>query len=119
MKRIPTDLKILTSIYDRYYGVFSAYEEDPSSRNSKTFVPIDIAAIAKELRVDPDIVFGRLYYHLENKYGYGTTYGPEGARVHFFAKNLGDERDCVHFPYVASVLASLREEDRKFTSTTA
>ena len=115
MKRLPTDLKILDAIYERYYDVFSNYETDPSSRNSKTFVPIDIAAIAKGLRVDPDIIFGRLYYHFESKYGYEQ---PNGARVYFFAQNLGSEHHCVHFPYVGSVLASLREEDRKFHVST-
>lgn len=118
MKSIPTDLKILSAIYGRYYDVFSNYDNDTSSRNSKTFVPIDIAAIAKELRVDPDIVFGRLYYHLENKYGYEQTPGSSGARVNFFAQNLGGEHHCIHFPYLASVLAGLQQEDRKFTSTT-
>ena len=115
MKRIPTDLKMLNAIYDRYYDVFSNYDKDPSSRSSKPFVPIDIAAIAKDFGVDPDIIFGRLYYHFERKYGYEST---NGSRVYFFAQNLGGEHHCIHFPYVASVLADLREEDRKFTNTT-
>ena len=117
MKPIPTDLKILNAIYDRYYDAFSNYDEDPSSRNSKTFVPIDIAAIAKDLGVDADIIFGRLYYHLENKYGYEQTHGPQGARVYFFALNIGGEHHCVHFPYLASVLADLQQENRKFNIT--
>ena len=115
MRRIPTDLKILGAIYERYYEVFSNYETDPSSRNTKVFVPIDIAAIAKDLRVDSDIIFGRLYYHFESKYGYEQ---PNGARVFFFALNMRNEHHCIHFPYVASVLASLHEEDRKLNVST-
>ena len=111
MKRSPTDLKILDAIYDRYYDVFSNYEKDPSSRSSKIYVPIDIALVAKDLRMDGDIIFGRLYYHLEDRYGYAHE---DGSRVHFFAMQLGGDRHCVNFPYVASVLANLRDEDRKF-----
>ena len=36
--------------------------------------------IAGELDVDPDIVFGRLYYHLEKRYGYEVA---ENVRLHF------------------------------------
>ena len=94
MKRVPTDLKILDAIYERYYDAFSDYETDPQSRVSKTFVPIDLAVIAKRLRVVPDIVFGRLYYHLERKHGYDQ---PNGARVYFFAQNLGGEHHVSEF----------------------
>ena len=88
---------------------------DPSSRSSKIYVTIDIAAIAKDFRVNDDIIFGRLYYHLEDKYGYEQR---DGSRVHFFAMRVGSDRHCVHFPYVASVLANLRDEDRKFRMAT-
>ncbi len=58
MKRTPTDLEIFNSIYNRYYETFSSFEADPSSRVSKNFVPIDIEAIAKDLKVDVDIILG-------------------------------------------------------------
>ena len=32
-------------------------------------VPIDIPGIAARFGVDPDSIFGRLYYHLDPKYG--------------------------------------------------
>ena len=80
-------------------------------------MPIDIAAIAKDLKVDPDIIFGRLYYHLEHKYGYEQTHGPSEARVYLFAQNLGDEHHVVNFPYLASILADLQQDNRKFTNT--
>lgn len=114
--RIPTDLDILNDIYDRYYQTFSDYELNPSSRSSKIYVPIDIAEVSSNLKVDEDLIFGRLYYHLEDKYGYNQT---DGARVHFFAMAIGGDRHCIHFPYLASVLSMLQQEDRKFRTATS
>lgn len=58
-------------------------------------------------------MFGRLYYHLEHKYGYKQK---NGAAVHFFAHSLGVGEDrelhCVNFPYMASVLAELQQAHR-------
>ena len=100
MKRLPTDLQILDAVYDRYYDAFSQYQEGDPSRVTKVYVPVDLAEIARELRVDGDIVFGRLYYHLEKKYGYR---GDDGVRVHLFTLELRHEgkadRHCVNFPY--------------------
>jgi hypothetical protein len=113
--RVPTDLGILERIYDRYYPTFAGYAKDAAGRKSKIYVPVDIEGIARELRVDGDIVFGRLYYHLEEKYGYTR---PAGDRVHFFALEVGGDRHCVNFPLMASVLAGLQEENRKFQLAT-
>jgi len=113
--RVPTDLGILEKIYDRYYPMFAEFSKDTAARKSKIYVPVDIEGIARELRVDGDIVFGRLYYHLEEKYGYTR---PGGERVHFFALEVGGDRHCVNFPLMASVLAGLQEEDRKFQLAT-
>ncbi|MDP6548522.1 MAG: hypothetical protein QF659_00415 [Dehalococcoidia bacterium] len=115
MKRTPTDLAILNVIYESYYDTFPNYENDPSSRSTYLFVPIDIEALAKNLRVNKEIIFGRLYYHLEARYGYKQD---DGARVHFFALNMGRHHHRVHFPYLASVLASLREEHHRFQTVT-
>lgn len=110
MRILPTDLKILNAIYDRYYDTYASFSEKKSNRSSKIYVPIDIEQIAKDLRVDGDIIFGRLYYHLENKYGYKQD---DGLQVHFFGMVIGGDRHCVNFPYVASILADLRDENRK------
>lgn len=116
MKKTPTDLEILNTIYNRYYNEFTKYSEMEKTRDTKIYVPIDCAEIAKQLGVDGDIVFGRLYYHLENKYGYAQD---DGSKVHFFALVAGKDRHCVNFPYLASVLATLREENRKFRIATS
>jgi hypothetical protein len=107
---IPTDLKILDAIYRRYYGEFSKYSNGDGSRSSKMYVPIDIKQVAYDLKIDGDIVFGRLYFHLEHKYGYKQH---DGTRVPFFALSLGHEVHCVNFPFMASVLADLQDQSRK------
>lgn len=116
MIRTPTDLEILNTIYNRYYNEFTKYSEGEKTRDTKIYVPIDFAEIAKQLNVDGDIVFGRLYYHLENKYGYIQG---DGSMVHFFALVVGNDRHCVNFPYLASILATLRQENRQFRIATS
>lgn len=68
--KTPTDLELLNQIYDRYYTVFAGENGAVPQRESKIFVPIDCDTVAKALGVDGDIVFGRLYYDLDNRYGY-------------------------------------------------
>ena len=61
--------------------------------------------------VDVDIIFGRLYYHLEKKYSYKRQ---DGSRVCLFTPVAGKDRNCVNFPLMASVLADLRRKNRKY-----
>ena len=67
-RRVPTDLEILEEIYERYYDVFSRFKRgDPDNpRGTKNYVPIDHRVLAEALDVEPDIIFGRLYYHLDH-----------------------------------------------------
>ncbi|MDH4610800.1 hypothetical protein [Pseudomonas sp. BN102] len=71
--------------------------------------------IANELDTDGDIIFGRLYYHMEQKYGYRRD---DGSRVAFFLLQAGNDHKCVNFPLLASVLAGMQEEDSKFKVST-
>ena len=115
MKHVPTDLEILDAIYNRYYDDFVSYDEDNKIRSNKIHVPIDIIAISRELGVDEDIVFGRLYYHLNEKFGYKQD---NNVQVNFFNMQVGGDRHCIQFPMLASVLADLREENRKYRIAT-
>jgi len=115
MKKTPTDLELLNAIYEKYYGQFAQYSQDEPDRDSKIYVPIDCSTIAKQLGVDGDIVFGRLYYDLENRYGYTKD---DGSKVSFFALIVGKDRHCINLPLLASVLAGLRHENRRFMVTT-
>jgi hypothetical protein len=106
MMKLPTDRKILKAIYDRYYNEFCSYEEDKSSRDSKIYVPIDCAEIAKKFGVDDDIIFGRLYYHLDKKYGYKQD---DGTSVHLFSLKVGEDRHVINFPLMSAVVADLQQ----------
>jgi hypothetical protein len=108
--RVPTDYAVLNSIYERHYKDFAAFSSDSPDRSAKVYVPIDIRSIAAGLGVDVDIVFGRLYYHLERKYGYEKQ---DGSKVYFFTLGIGTDKHCVNFPLLGAVLAGLREERSK------
>ena len=114
MKRPPTDREILKKIHDRYIGQFGGFDKNnpEPERDSKIYVPIDCEAIAKELGVDPDIVFGRLYYHLDKKYGYTQE---NGSKVHLFSLVIGKDKHAVNFPLLSAVLAELQQSWIRFT----
>lgn len=115
LKKIPTDLEILNTIYRLYYSDFVAFDDDDNderTRDSKVYVPIDCVRIANELKVDRDIVFGRLYSHLNNLYSY------EQGNIKLFTSVNGENLRCIHFPLMSSVLASLRQERGKFLIST-
>jgi len=112
--KTPSDRKVLNIIYKLYYEEFTNHsgEKDvQNGRKSKIFVPIDCKLIARQLNVDNDIVFGRLYYHMEEKYGYARD---SGGRVAFYTKIAGEENWFINFPLMASVLAGLEQENSKF-----
>jgi len=113
--RPPTDREILQKINDRYLAKFGQFERDnlENERSSKIYVPIDCAAIANDLKVDTDIVFGRLYYHLDKKYGYTQD---NGAKVHLFTMAVGKDRHAVNFPMLSAVLAELQQSWFRFTA---
>ena len=115
MTILPTDLQILNTIYNQYYDKFKSFSKNDPDRSSKIFIPIDITLIAKELEVDVDIIFGRLYYHLEQKYGYKR---PDDTKVAFFTLKAGVDKNCINFPYMASVLANLRDREKKHSIAT-
>jgi hypothetical protein len=114
-KRPPTDLEILEEIYKTYYSKFISFSKENPNRSSKMYVPIDIESIAKHFSVDSDIIFGRLYYHLEKKYGFTQ---PDGSKVPFFSIKVGSDKHVVHFPLLAAVYAKLREEENKHILST-
>jgi hypothetical protein len=116
MRHLPTDRKILEAIYQRYYGTFASFSKESPDREAKIYVPLDLESIAEELGVDTDIVFGRLYYHLEKKHGYKWD---DGTNVYFFSRYIKNDRHCVNFPLLASVLAGLQAEHLRFRLATA
>jgi len=124
MQKPLTDRKILRAIYARYYDQYAAYnEEDPDRRSSKIWMPIDIDKMAAQLSMEPDILFGRLYYHLNNRHGYAVDDQRPGhenqkMRVDLFAIRIGGDHHCIHFPLLASVLATLEDQNKKYRLAT-
>ena len=114
-RRPPTDREILRLIYDRYYDEFVNFVPGQTARPSKVYIPIDVQAIASQLNVDVDIVFGRFYYHLEHKHGYEQK---DGSWVHLFTREAGGLPNCIHFVVLDSVLAELESEHGKHRTAT-
>lgn len=112
MKPLPSDYKILKEIYKIYYDDFSNHDHSDESR---IMFPVDLALIAKNLKADKNVVFGRLYYYLSEKYSYKTG---DSTWVKFFELNAGGLGHCVNFPLLASVLASLHDEREKYLLAT-
>jgi len=110
MKRPPTDFELIQAIWERYQDAFANYVEGAAARDAKILVPIDLDELARHFDVDVDSVFGRLYYHLEPKYGRETT---TGARQVFFTPVAGSDKNCVNFPLLEAVLAGLWQQRRR------
>lgn len=115
MKWPPTDLQILEEIYRRYYSVFAEYSKEAPNRATKVYVPINIEELAEHFGIDADIVFGRLYYHLEPKYGFTQI---DNSKVSFFTLKAVEDTHVVQFPLLAAVIAELREKRKKHVIAT-
>ena len=108
MRNPPTDLAILNEIYRRYYDEFASHDKSAPRRRTKNYVPIDIRAVGQHFQMDPDIIFGRLYYHMNPKFSLKQD---DGSRVPFFEPfDLGSDHHAVQFPLLAAVIAGLRED---------
>jgi hypothetical protein len=118
--RPPTDLQIFDKIYSCYYTDFAAFEK--KNRITKLYVPIDVDFVGEALGVDGDIIFGRLYYHCNQKYSFAQR---DGTVVNFFQNSLENdgktELHLIRFELMASVLAELLHErdKRRFANTVA
>lgn len=113
MRKSPTDLELLEEIHRRYYGTFENFNGPAPDRDSKVHVPIDVRAIARHSDVDGDIIFGRLYYHLNSKFSVSTG----SAEAPFFRLMEGENtpgRHRIQFPMLAAAIATLREVRNQF-----
>lgn len=114
-RKTPTDREILDAIHDRYYETFLS-QRDPSGRLTTPFVPIDIGQIADGLSVDPDLVFGRLYYHLRPRHR--QLESNQETYSTLFELEVDSRPYCVNFPLLDSLVASMRDENRRWLLTT-
>jgi hypothetical protein len=110
LNTIPTDRKVLRCIYDMYRSQYPYKPEKGSI--GQVMIPIDIEAVAANLKYDKHLLFGHLYYHLDHKYRYKTG---ESSSVVLFAPRAGEMKNAVNFPYLAAILAEHDQEHSKFT----
>lgn len=107
MSALPTDRRILECIYQMYQDAYPGKEPGETRGKNDPYLPINITDVATRLGCLPELLFGRLYYHLDAKYRYEQD---DGAQVHLFSLKVGSERHCVNFPYLVAVLAEKDEE---------
>ena len=111
--KISTDREILECLFSEYASAFEAAQSAPDKDGNRIYVPVDLLHVASLLDNDPHVLFGRLYYHLDQKYRYKQNSGED---VHLFALQVGNARRCINYPYLCALLADFRErhmESRK------
>jgi len=112
MNKLPTDRRVLECIFEMYQSSYPgtkavsghAGENDP-------YVAIDIPTLAAKLDCSPELLFGRLYYYLDQKHRYKQD---NGSIVPLFHLEVGGKRHAVQFPYLASILSGFNQEHNRF-----
>lgn len=93
-----------------YESSFPGKETGEARGKNDPYLPIKVHEVATRLGCSPEMLFGRLYYHLDQQYRYTQD---NGAQVNLFSLKVGSEMHCVNFPYLAAVLAGKDEEYRR------
>ena len=102
MSSLPTDREILRCIFEMYESAYPGKESDEVRGKNDPYLPIKVTEVASHIGCSSEMLFGRLYYHLDAKYRYTQD---NDAQVHLFSMKVGSEMHCVNFPYLAAVLA--------------
>ena len=109
MSKFSSDREILKCIYHMYESKYPGIPPGGVKGENDPHIAIDIRAVAECLGCNAELLFGRLYYHLSNKYKYKQE---GGAIVSLFYMKAGEKRHVVNFPYLAAVLAEHEQEYR-------
>ena len=110
MNKLPSDREILKCIYDTYKSDYPGPMDANGRGANDPHMLVDLKDIARRLDCTPELLFGRLYYHLDAKYRYKQD---NGAQVELFFLNFQNKGPAVRFPFLASILAGFEEEHRK------
>ncbi len=109
MKRLPTDRQILKCIFEMYESEYPGIPVGSTRGENDPHLPIDVRAVAKRLGCNAELLFGRLYYHLDHRYRYKQD---SGSLVPLFSLQAGTKRHTINFPYLVAVLAEHQQEYR-------
>jgi hypothetical protein len=109
MSRLPTDREVLSCIFEMYESAYPG-ETNGGKGVNDPYIPVDLWAVAERLDTKPELLFGRLYFHLDAKHRYQQN---DGAWVNLFHLNVANKGHSVHFPYLAGILAGHDQEYRK------
>ncbi|MEW6353281.1 MAG: hypothetical protein AB1469_03130 [Pseudomonadota bacterium] len=109
MNTLPTDREILKYIYKMYEPSYPGKEPGQDRGKNDPYMPINIHDVAARIGCTPEMIFGRLYYHLNAKYRYSHN----DTWVNLFSISVGSERHCVNFPYLAAILAEKNLEHKQ------
>jgi hypothetical protein len=109
MSRLPTDRELLKCIFRMYEYSYPGEKQGTKGANDP-YVPVDLRAVAAWLDTTPELLFGRLYYHLDAKHRYKQD---SGAWVNLFLLNVENKGHSVHFPYLSAILAGHNQDYRK------
>jgi hypothetical protein len=70
MKNLPSDLKLLSEIYERYYEDFKNFSKEEPTRDCKVYVPINIRDVSINLNTDEYMMYSqKLFTPLDVKNG--------------------------------------------------
>lgn len=110
-EKIPTDYQLLKYMYDEYCETFESFKKSENTdRKYKLLIPIDTKKIADHFGVDKEIIFTRLYIHLNRKYGFEES---NGSKVLVFIRDSSAGRNVINFPFMSSILAELQLEEKR------
>lgn len=101
MARLHTDREILRCIFDMYEGQYP--------KGGDPWLPIDVQAVARQLKCSPELLFGRLYHDMGNRFRYVDV----DTRTALFELQVGKVRHCVNFPYSVALLAEKESQNRR------
>ena len=112
MNNLPTDREILSCIFDMYCSAYPGKPAGSERGENDPYMPIDIKALAARLGCNAELLFGRLYYHLDAKHRYKQD---NGALVPLFYLDVKDKGHSVHFPFLAAIPApGMNQEHSKY-----
>ncbi|WP_172205406.1 hypothetical protein [Niveibacterium sp. COAC-50] len=108
MSTLTSDRYVLKCIYEMYKDQYPRSNSDVVVSDNDPYIAINLQALAEKLDCSPELLFGRLYYHLDRKHRYKQE---DGALVSLFTLKVGEKKHAVNFPFLASILAG---ENRDF-----